>query len=80
MKPNHCVRATRGYGSLVMVDQKSPDRPKRDRAKAVIQQIGTSAVPAILPCLNHPDADKSQAAEAAVWVIDPQALHHARSE
>ncbi|MGZ4987837.1 MAG: HEAT repeat domain-containing protein [Limisphaerales bacterium] len=39
-----------------------------------------SAVPAILPYLHHPDADKKAAAEAALSAIDPQAIAQAQQK
>lgn len=39
-----------------------------------------SAVPAILPFLNHHDADKRVAAETALSAIDPQALDDAKKK
>lgn len=36
-------------------DQKSPDRPKHDRALAAIQQIGTNAIPSLLSMAARKD-------------------------
>jgi hypothetical protein len=42
--------------------------------------LAKSTVPAILPYLNHPDADKRKYAELALSAIDPQALDKAKKK
>ncbi len=44
------------WSKSLTADQKSPDRAKRDRARAAIQQIGTNAHPALLTMAGAKDS------------------------